>query len=249
MLNIVMPIAGRGDRFRKAGYRLPKPLIPVHGRPMVELVVDNIRPRRPHRFVFLALQEHLEQYPLGDALQQIVPNCIIVPVKHVTEGAACTVLLAREHIDTPEPLMIANSDQWVDVDIEQYLDALADRDGLIMTMRANHPKWSYAAVDGSGRVARVAEKDPISEEATVGIYSFAHGQDFVRGAQQMIEKQLRVNQEFYVCPVYNELIGWGAKIGVYPVGALGKGMHGLGTPEDLELFLKQPLRTGIKTMA
>ena len=248
MLNIVMPIAGRGHRFREAGYTVPKPLIPVHGRPMVEMVVENIRPSRPHRFIFLALREHLDQFRIDEVLQRAAPDCIILPVSQVTEGATCTVLLARDYLQSSDPLMIANGDQWVGVDIDRYLDALAELDGLIMTMRADHPKWSYAAVDESGRVVKVAEKQPISNEATVGIYSFARGRDFVRGAEQMMAKNLRVNNEFYVCPVYNELIGWGAKVGVYNVGWVGVGMSGLGTPEDLELFLKRPGKPGMKTL-
>jgi dTDP-glucose pyrophosphorylase len=139
--------------------------------------------------------------------------------------------------------MLANSDQWVDVQIERYLDSM-DRnraDGLIMTMKANDPKWSFVGLDKSNFVTRVVEKEVISDEATVGIYNFRRGADFVRAADQMIAKNLRVNGEFYVAPVYNQLIDEGARIAIYNVGSEGQGMYGLGIPKDLDLFLANPV--------
>ena len=242
MLNIVLPIAGRGSRFVEAGFRLPKPLIEVRGKPMIEVVVDNLRPSRTHHFTFLALAEHLGQLALRETLWRIAPGCTIIPVSQVTEGAACTVLLGRDVIDNDAPLMLANSDQWVDADIDVYLDRL-DRckaDGLIMTMWSEHPKWSYVGFNESGDVNRVVEKEVISRDATVGIYNFARGKDFVSGAERMIANDQRVNGEFYVAPVYNELIADGAKIAVYNVGREGDGMYGMGIPSDLEEFLSRP---------
>lgn len=243
MLNIVLPVAGRGSRFVQAGYTVPKPLIPVHGMPMIEVVVNNVRPKQLHQFTFIALKEHLDHLGMRETLRRIAPGCTIVPVDKVTEGAACTVLLAREVIDNDYPLMLANSDQWVDIDINDYL-AEMDRksaDGLIMTMWADHPKWSYVGFDGKGRVDRVVEKQVISNEATVGIYNFRRGCDYVRAAVQMIDKNLRVNNEFYVAPTYNEIIGWGANIAIYNVGKEADGMYGLGIPSDLDLFMKLPV--------
>ena len=240
MLNIVLPIAGRGSRFVKAGYNLPKPLIPIHGTPMIEVIIRNIRPRQPHRFIFLALAEHLESTPLASILKTADPGCTVVPVMGVTEGAACTVLLARDLINTAEPLMLANSDQYVDIDINEYLDQIAcDRaDGSMLTFYSDHPKWSYARLDANNYVTEVVEKQVVSQEATVGIYNFRRGCDFVRGAEQMIRRNLRVNNEFYVAPAYNELIAAGAKITVYNIGDK---MFGIGTPEDLEAFLAHPV--------
>jgi NDP-sugar pyrophosphorylase family protein len=243
MLNIVLPIAGRGSRFAVAGYTLPKPLIPVHGEPMIAAVARNVRPDRPHRFIFVTLREHLEHAGMGAALEAAAPGSVVVPVDQVTEGAACTVLLARQYIDSTDSLMLANSDQWVDLDVNDYLDAM-DRqraDGLIMTMKADDPKWSFVGVDRSGYATRVVEKEVISEEATVGIYNFKHGRDFVRAADRMIAKNLRVNNEFYVAPVYNELIAEGARIAIYNVGREGDGMYGLGIPSDLDKFLLDPI--------
>jgi dTDP-glucose pyrophosphorylase len=210
---------------------------------MIDTVVRNVRPSCAHRFVFVALREHLERLGMREALEQAAPGSVVVPVDAVTEGAACTVLLAREYIDSNDALMLANSDQWVDVAIDQYL-ATMDRDGadgLIMTMQADDPKWSFVGLDAQGFVTRVVEKEVISNEATVGIYNFRHGADFVRAAEQMVAKDLRVNNEFYVAPVYNELIEFGARISIHNVGREGNGMYGLGIPADLDQFLSKPV--------
>jgi len=234
MLNIVVPMAGRGSRFVQAGYQMPKPLIDIHGHPMIEYVVQNIRPGQEHRFIFICQQEHMEKYDLENTLDRIASGCSVVTVDHITEGAACTVLLAEKYINNDEPLMIANSDQYVDTDINKYLTAIGKYDGLIMTMPASHPKWSYIRYDEAGFVTLVREKEVISDQATVGIYNYRHGRDFVRCAHQMIDKNIRVNGEFYVAPVYNEMVKAGMKIVYKDVGA---SMHGLGTPGDLEAFM------------
>ena len=140
MLNIVIPMAGRGSRFAKAGYQMPKPLIEIHGHPMIEYVIRSVTPDCPHRFIFLRLKEHLERYDLERRLQSFAPGCVIVPIDTVTEGAACTVLLAEKWIDSDEPMMIANSDQYVDIDINAYLGAMGGNDGLIMTLYADDKK-------------------------------------------------------------------------------------------------------------
>lgn len=240
-LQIVIPMAGRGSRFANAGFTTPKPLIPLGGRPMIEWVIDNIRPRRAHRFIFLCLAEHLQSYPEVPAeLRRLCPGCEIVPVAAVTEGAACTVLLARRLIDSTDPLMIANSDQLVELDINDYLAAADAPDvaGLIMTFWSDHPKWSYCRLKPDGDVIEVVEKKVVSNEATVGIYNFRAGRDFVRAADAMIAANLRVNNEFYVAPTYNQLIAEGARIITMKTGREFAGMHGVGTPEDLAVFQK-----------
>ena len=238
MINIVIPMAGRGARFKEAGYSLPKPLIPVNGVMMIEAVVNNLRPNTPHRFIFICLKEHMDMYKLKSKLTNISDNCVTVPVTDVTEGAACTVLIAKEYIDNEDALMIANSDQYVDTDINAYLKAIT-YDGLIMTMTAYDKKWSFIRYDEKGFVTEVREKEAVSNEATVGIYNFTKGCDFVKAAEDMINKNIRVNNEFYVAPVYNELIKAGKRIGFLNIGSIGNGMYGLGTPEDLEAFLRR----------
>lgn len=237
MLTIIIPMAGHGSRFSVAGYKKPKPLIDVRGQPMIQRVIQNLTPSRPHRFVFICQARHLAEYGLEQKLSLWAPGCAVVATEGVTEGAACTVLLARDYIDAG-PLMIANSDQYLDIDIDIYLAAGdAASDGLIMTMTANDPKWSFVARDVSGWVSRVVEKEVISDEATVGVYNFSRGEDFVRAAEEMIARDLRVNGEFYVAPAYNLMIEKGGRIGVFNVGLVGETMHGLGTPSDLDAFL------------
>lgn len=240
MLNIVIPMAGRGSRFSSAGYDMPKPLIQVMGQPMIRLVIENLRPARPHKFIFICQQEHREKYAVDSLLRSVCPGSEIVFIDEVTEGAACTVLAASQYIDNGAPIMIANSDQWINASIDEYLTKSDESalDGLIMTMYEDNPKWSYVKLDEAGYALEVAEKRVISNNATVGIYSFRHGADFVMGANEMIRKAKRVNGEFYVAPVYNELIHQGQRIGAHSIGGIGTGMFGLGTPEDLEFFLK-----------
>lgn len=243
MLNILIPMAGHGSRFRDAGFDLPKPLIPVHGRPMIEVVINNLRPEGAHRFIFLVLKEHRERYNIDQRLREIAPGSEVITVDQVTEGAACTALLARQFINNDDPLMIANSDQWVDIDINAYLNVMetSGADGLIMTMWSDHPKWSYIRFGDDGVTNGVVEKQVVSNEATVGIYNFRRGADFVAAAEQMIDKDLRVNNEFYVAPAYNEMLEGGKRFVFHNIGEEYKGMYGLGIPSDLEIFEKLPV--------
>ncbi|GAB7194284.1 glycosyltransferase family 2 protein [Dickeya oryzae] len=241
MLNIVIPMAGAGSRFAKAGYADPKPLIKVHDTPMIRLVINNLAPNTNHRFIFIIQKEHDNKYGIANELRLWAPGCEVVTLNGLSEGAACTVLSAKEFINNDDPLMIANSDQYVDIDINNYLDALesGSLDGLIMTMTADDPKWSFVGFDEENLVSRVVEKEVISNEATVGIYNFKRGSDFVHAAEMMISNDERVNGEFYVAPAYNSLIKNGRKIGVYNIGEESNGMYGLGIPDDLNLFLSK----------
>tara|TARA_B100000029_G_scaffold148668_1_gene143937 strand:+ start:17127 stop:18506 length:1380 start_codon:yes stop_codon:yes gene_type:complete len=234
-MKVLIPMAGAGSRFEQAGYTFPKPLIEVNGKPMIQLVVENINVDAEH--IFIVQKEHYEKYNLQYLLHLISPNCKIVQVDGITEGAACTTLLAKEFIDNDEPLLTANSDQFVDWDSNEFLYAMqADGvDGGILTFDSVHPKWSFAKVDDSGFVTEVAEKKPISNNATVGIYYWSKGSDYVKYAEQMIAADRRVNNEFYVCPVFNEAIKDDKKVRIFPI----ENMWGLGTPEDLEIFLKK----------
>ena len=233
-LNVLVPMAGAGSRFAQQGYTFPKPLIEVNGKPMIQVVVENLNIEA--HYIFIVQQEHYEKYNLKYLLNLIAPGCDIVQVNGVTEGAACSTLLAKEYINNDAPLVMANSDQYVEWNSNECMYAFtADEiDGGILTFEATHPKWSYARVGADGFVSEVAEKKVISNEATVGVYYWKKGSDYVKYAEQMIEKNIRVNNEFYVCPVFNEAIGDGKKIKVKRV----ENMWGIGTPEDLETFLK-----------
>jgi dTDP-glucose pyrophosphorylase len=244
ILTIVIPMAGLGRRFAEAGFSLPKPLVSVNGKPMIGVVIDNLRPKLAHRFVFICQTSHVKLYELDKTLLSFAPGANIVEIDEITDGAVCTVLKA-ERLIGDGPLMIANCDQFIDHSIDSYLLHTGDLDGLIMTMSASDPKWSFVALDDDGLVSRVAEKVAISSIATVGIYYFARGADFIWAAESMLEAGARVNGEFYLAPVYNFLIARGARIGSYCIGSDGRGMHGLGIPTDLSRFLALPLASRV----
>ena len=233
-MNVLIPMAGAGSRFAQAGYTFPKPLIEVNSRPMIQVVVENLNIEA--HFIFLVQKEHYEKYNLKQLLNLITPDCSIVQVDSLTQGAACTTLLAKHMIDNEEPLLIANSDQYVEWNSNECLYGFtADEiDGGIVTFKATHPKWSFARIGDDGFVSEVAEKNPISDDATVGIYYWKKGSDYVKYAEQMIAKNIRTNNEFYVCPVFNEAIEDHKKIKIKQIDQ----MWGIGTPEDLDYFLE-----------
>ena len=233
-MNVLIPMAGAGSRFQAAGYTFPKPLIDVEGKPMIQVVVDNLN--IDATYIYVVQKEHRAKYNLDTLLNLITPNCKIVEVDGLTEGAACTTLLAREFIDNDAPLVMANSDQFVEWDSNEFMYKMVEQkvDGGIVTFTATHPKWSFAKVDEYGYVTEVAEKNPISDIATVGVYYWAKGSDYVKYAEQMIEKNIRTNNEFYTCPTFNEAIGDGRKIKTFNIDK----MWGLGTPEDLKYYLE-----------
>lgn len=233
-MNVLIPMAGAGSRFQQAGYTFPKPLIDVEGKPMIQVVVDNLN--IDATYIYVVQKEHRTKYNLDTLLNLITPNCKIVEVDGITEGAACTTLLAKEFIDNDEPLVMANSDQFVEWDSNEFMYKMIEQkvDGGILTFTATHPKWSFAKVNEYGYVTEVAEKNPISDIATVGIYYWSKGSDYVKYAEQMIAKNIRTNNEFYTCPTFNEAIGDGKKIKTFNI----EKMWGLGTPEDLKYFLE-----------
>jgi len=233
-MNVLIPMAGAGSRFEKAGYTFPKPLIEVKGKPMIQVVVDNLNIEA--NYIYVVQKSHREKYNLDTLLNLITPNCKIVEVDGITEGAACTALLAKEFIDNDNPLFFANSDQFVEWNSNEFMYKMqeTDSDGGIVTFEATHPKWSFAKIDENGLVTEVAEKNPISNIATVGYYYWKKGSDFVKYAEEMISENIRVNNEFYVCPVFNQAVKDLKKVRTFNVD----GMWGLGTPEDLKYYLE-----------
>jgi HAD superfamily hydrolase (TIGR01509 family) len=233
-LNVLIPMAGAGSRFEQAGYTFPKPLIEVRNKPMIQVVVENLN--LDANYIYVVQKAHREKYNLDTLLNLITPGCKVVETEGLTEGAACTALLAKEFIDSDAPLFFANSDQFVEWDSNEFMYKMqeTDADGGIVTFTATHPKWSFAKVDDNGLVTEVAEKNPISDIATVGYYYWKYGSDFVKYAEQMIEKNIRVNNEYYVCPVFNQAIADCKQIRTFNT----KAMWGLGTPEDLNYYLE-----------
>ena len=232
-LNVLIPMAGMGSRFVDAGYAFPKPIIDVDGMPMIQAVVNSLGINA--KYTYVVQKNHYDKYNLKYLLNIITPNCNIVTIDEITDGAARTCLLASKYINNNNPLIIANSDQIIKWNSKKFLYDLyvKNADGGIATFKSSHPKWSYAKINDEGLVLEVAEKKPISENATVGIYYWKHGADFVKYASQMINKNILINDEFYTCPVFNEAILDGKNIYALPV----EKMWGIGTPEDLNYYL------------
>lgn len=250
VLQIVVPMAGEGRRFADAGYENPKPLIEIFGKPMIEWVIENVRPEtRPHRFIFLCREMDLGRFSLAEKLERLAPGSRAVGVPSTTQGAACTVMLAADELDPDAPLLIANSDQWVENAIDPFLAFVdeAECDGAILTFPATDPKWSYALTRSDGRVVDVAEKNPISPHATVGIYWFRTARHYLEAAMDSMRADDRTNGEFYVCPVYKQLLRRGFDVRHF--GIPTHAMHGLGTPEDLKGFIHWHLRSATLSSA
>jgi HAD superfamily hydrolase (TIGR01509 family) len=250
-IHVVVPMAGLGSRFRQAGYTIPKPFIPVFDKPMIQWVIDNMKiheevygnitVKSPWalQFHFIVQQAHLDAYNFDELCASCGIDYTITPILEVTDGAACSVLLAKKYIDNNEPLVTVNSDQFLEWDQNEFYRALCNDgyDGCISVFEQNNAddaKWSYSKLDSAGIVSEVAEKKYISKWATTGVYGWARGSDYVKYAEQMISKNIRVNNEFYVCPVYNEAISNGGRFRSLPC----KKIWGLGVPEDLENFLR-----------
>ena len=233
-MNVLIPMAGAGKRFFDAGYVFPKPLIEVDNKPMIQWVIESLNLQA--NYIFIIQKEHQEKYNIKSVLKILQPNCKIIELDHLTEGAACTTLLAKKYINNSDPLIIANSDQYINWNSSKALYDFNSKnlDGAILTFEAIHPKWSYAKCNEEGFVTEVAEKKVISKNATVGVYYWKHGSDYVKSAEEMIKKNIRVNNEFYVCPVYNEFLAKNKKVKIHNVDK----MWGLGTPEDLDNFIR-----------
>lgn len=235
-------MAGRGSRFLEDAHKnfefsRPKPIINIAGHPMIKWALSSLTISSEDKLIFLVLKEHVDNSEIDKKLISIYGNDIeIVVVDQVTEGAACTVLLAERYIDNDMPLLITDSDHYVDGDtLIREIDKWKNKvDGIIPIFYANNSKWSFSSVDEYGLVNEVAEKIQISRYANIGMYYFSKGRDFVWAAKEMIEEDDRTNGEFYVAPIYNYLIRRGKEIRL----CRPKFVHGLGTPKDYEKFLK-----------
>lgn len=230
-------MAGRGKRFADAGYKDPKPFIDIQGKTMIERVIENININEPHKFHFICLKEFIlaNRMKFESILKKLNIQAEFIITDKVTEGAACTILLAREHIDNNDELIIANCDQlvtdhnYMNQSINFYRNKYAD--GGILCFLNSSPKWSYVRMYGDN-IIEVVEKQVISNIATVGIYYYKYGSIFVKSALNMIHNNCRVNNEFYVAPTYNQMIISGMKVIPFMIND----MIGLGTPEDLVNF-------------
>ncbi len=237
-VNIVIPLSGEGTSFTNAGYTFPKPLIDIKGKPMIQLVVENLKPKLKHKFILICKKDHWDNYSLAQIFNNATGgNFEAIKLSAPTQGAACTVLTAIDHINNNDELVIANGDQIIDLKLDKFIlhARKSKADGVIMTFPSQHPRWSYARVGKRGAILEVAEKKVISDKATVGIYYYKKGSFFVQSVISMIDKDIRFNNDFYVAPTFNEFILEGKKVLSWDIKE--DLMHGLGTPEDLNTYL------------
>ena len=241
MLQIIIPLAGKAARFQERGHTFPKPLLEIGNRSMIELVLEESRRRKPAKSTSICRKEHLSQFYLGDMLRLLAPGCGVIPLENETGGALCSVLLAVDQLDLDGEVMIANGDQFISTSLDPFYKSCRQTgvDGCILTFTATHPRWSFAKTDERGNVTAVAEKRPISKQAAAGLFYFRRARDLIEASERMILKGLTTSGQFFVCPVYNELILAGKQVRTQhlPDGT----MHSLGTPEDVEVFIKYHL--------
>lgn len=243
-MQIVIPAAGRGRRFLEIGCLKPKPLIKVLGKPLIKWSTEGLKGTDQARFIFLVLQEHVDNYQIDQELKKIYGHCEVIPVAGLTEGAACTVLLAKDKLDLEEEMLIVNCDNMFLIDIGRAKKELAKNDkAMIFYFASNYERWSYVKTDSSGYARKVAEKEVISDKATVGCYYFVKARYFTEPAEFMIRNNMRIKNEFYVAPVYNILINRGHRVRTFPCD-----FHfSLGTPEEVENFKSLFSRSKKKT--
>lgn len=236
MLHIIVPLGGKATRFQERGFTFPKPLIEVGNRSMIEVVLENLAPPQPCQFTFICRKEHLTQFYLGDMLRLLAPGCSIIPLEHDTAGALCSVLLAVDSMKADDELLVANGDQFIRSSLDPFYRTCRDKgtDGCILTFSATHPRWSFVRTNPAGEVTAVAEKRPISKQATAGLYYFRRSEDFLTAAEKMLVKGLTTAGQYFIAPVYNELILAGKRVTTYHLP--DETMYSLGTPEDLSVF-------------
>lgn len=232
MINILVLMSGSSQAFKDAGYAYPKNLVEIAGVPLVQRVIEHLRPLKSLQARFICVLRHEENAKnyTGTVIRLLEPDALMVEVPGETGGAACSALLAVEHIDNDSPLVVVNGDQILDADLAAVIRDfnLRGLDGGIVVFEDIHPRWSFVKCDANGQVIETAEKRPISNLATAGFYYFRQGRDFVLAVTEMIKKDAQVNGLFYICPAYNELVLRQRKLGITKIPR--KAYHSIATP-------------------
>lgn len=241
-IQLIIPAAGAGSRFKDVGINTPKPMIPVGGIPMILWVIGNFN-LQPSDSVFIICQKATAMpAKLRHLLSKLAFEVHFIEIDGITSGPATTVGLALSSLKPDTPTIVANSDQYVSCDLSDFVSSVrnSENSGTILTMQASGNKWSYVGRNEFGIITEVVEKCEISNEATVGIYAWSSPELLSQSIEFLESEKILVNNEYYVAPSYGYLIAKGLSIGVFSVGDHGEAVHGLGTPEDLEEFLNHP---------
>ena len=239
--NILLPIAGRGQRFVEDGYETPKPLIKTNGKYLIERSLESLDLTQSN-LIFVVRKEHIDSHGIDEILNLKYGNDIkIIPIDYVTEGTLCTCLLAEEFINNKDSLTIFTPDCYFEPKFYYPKETTSSGrflwnrdkqafDALVATFYSAAPAHSYVRLNTNNVVQEAREKEVISNHAIGGLYYFKSGFDFVSYAKIMIEKNIRVNNEFYIAPIFNLMISSQFKV------TIDKNTRHdiLGTPEDIE---------------
>jgi NDP-sugar pyrophosphorylase family protein len=238
-LNLVIPAAGLGSRFRATGNATPKPLIDISGLPMIAWVVGNFELNSEDEIWVISQKHDALPSRLNESFSKLVNKVHFIEIEGLTDGAATTLQKVLDQIPPHEPVICANSDQYVSADLEEFVDSIrgSHADGQILTMAAEGNKWSYIERDQSNEIIRVVEKIEVSNEATVGIYGWKSVAVASDSIAKMKSDEFKVNGEYYVAPSYTYIVNGGGRISTTNIGNIENDVHGLGTPEDLAIFL------------
>jgi len=236
--NILVPMAGLGSRFIKEGFKVPKQLINIKDKHLIDISLDCLD-YKDCNLIFVVRDETVYNFHIDELLKKKFGDDIkIVVLDKLTDGSVCSCLYAEEYIDNDAPLVI----HTLDIEFRPVYDPHSmndlDADGLLLTFKSNSSNYSYADVDEDGYVKRTAEKKAISSNACVGIYGFKKGSDFCKYAREMIAKDIRTKNEFYIAPLYNLLVDDGKKIVTSTVDK----MHVFGTPDEFHFYKENVIR-------
>lgn len=232
-MNVLIPMAGRGSRFNLPQYNLPKPLIKIKEKHLIEYVIDSLD--LIGNYIFVVQKYHVDYYGIDNLLKKIKPDCKIIQIDHVTEGPACSALLAKDYIDNEEELVITNCDQIMEWNSQIFLANCRFYDGAVVTYHEYSTKNSYAKLNKDGSVLQIKEKEVISNVSLNGIHYWKRGSYFVQSAEDMIRQNERYNNEFYIGPSYNHMISNGLNVGIYHIP--NQQHNAVGVPEDLEKYI------------
>ena len=236
MINILIPLAGKNQFFPEAEYPFPKPLIEFNGKTMIEHIIDNFSSiQKEKQFIFIVNSEDCKKYHLDNVLNILTNHtCKIIKLENETKGAACSAMMAVEHMDNDTPLIISNADQLFDICLDEVINTFESSDAGVITFESIHPRWSYVRLDNENRVTETAEKRPISKSAIAGFYYFKNGKDFINSSSKMIKKDASVNGLYYISPTLNEMVLENKTITIFQIEN-GK-YHTFYTPQKIKEY-------------
>jgi NDP-sugar pyrophosphorylase family protein len=237
MLNIIIPIAGTSELFEKAGYIYPKPLIEINGKLMIEMVLENLLPvKTEKKFTFIIREEDCVNFHLDNTLRLLIPDANVATIKRPTQGALCSVLMSIDNIQPDDELLIVNGDQLIDQNLDKVISSF-HKEGAeagLLTFSSVHPRWSYARTDENNHVLETAEKNPISRNAIAGFYYFKNASDFIEAATNVLLKDTRINDLFFISSTINEYVLMNKKVLNFSIG--GHQYHSFYSPQMINEY-------------